>query len=231
MTRRVRGTERSRNSPLEPPLRQFEAMDVRVAQLRRKHPMAGNLQHAIFNHDFHVIRRDAGQSDGDEQLLLRLQHVNGAVPMLVCPRCRRDEAGKTASAYAPRAINFRRPPKASIQSGCILSASSTSPAKGAPLQPNTNLKRRRTRTIEALKRLCTRGLGLTKRTSARRVTLSGRSNRTRYRPIMPSRALMPVRATPVACIARTLGVSWRTCRQGRIREHPAEIQSRRAADV
>jgi len=54
---------REPQAPVEAPLRKFEPMNDRGAQLLRQNARAGNDEIAVFNDGLRIVRIDAGQSD------------------------------------------------------------------------------------------------------------------------------------------------------------------------
>src|SRR5262249_2427630 len=68
---------RQRQAPLEPPLRQLQAMDHRLAQRRRERAHATDREHPVLDRNLDRVDGDAGQRDNDQDLPLGLQYICG----------------------------------------------------------------------------------------------------------------------------------------------------------
>ncbi len=107
---------RQPHAPLEPSLRQLEAVDDGRPHLRRQHAGAGEHQVVAVDRGFDAVRIDARQRHQHQHLALGLQHVDRRLP------CRRAAppsapAGRTRDAAARRARASRRPPTTSSEEG------------------------------------------------------------------------------------------------------------------
>jgi hypothetical protein len=70
---------------LETTLRQIHAVDPRLSQFGRQHAAASYDEGGGLDHRLDVIGRDARERDKDQDLRLRLQHIDGRLPTRLAP--------------------------------------------------------------------------------------------------------------------------------------------------